>query len=98
MLAPAAESIYLNDDRLDRVFDDVEYLLGLVAASSGAYGPIGRFGRRRNRPDRRARDRIVAETSDELLAAGLFGGVRETLNEAHARYEQHITETTRFWR
>jgi hypothetical protein len=98
VVAPAAESIHLDGERLDAVFDDVEYVLGLVAASSGGYGTIGRFGWRRNRPERGARDRIVAGTSDELLAARLFGGARETLDETHARFEQHITETTRFWR
>lgn len=79
-----------NDADFDDLFDQAEYLLGVLFASwrGDGRGPIGRFVWRRHEHGP-ARDSVGAHR-DALLAAGLFDGDAATFDEVVAAYEEKV--------
>lgn len=82
---------FIPDDRTyDELFDDLEYLHGLAScdATDGTWGSKGRFTWRRPHVGRGARDEVVERHGRDLVAAGMFQGSIDRLNEMHAAYEK----------
>ena len=67
-----------SKERLEDLFDEVEFLLGIVYAAQEGYGwgPVGRAAWRRARRDTSPSE-LVTRHANVLLTAGLFN------NKAH---------------
>jgi threonine dehydrogenase-like Zn-dependent dehydrogenase len=71
----------------DKVFDEAEYLLGVVCTAQCGRGPIGRFVWRHHDDGRDVAD-VVTRHREELLAAGAF----ETIESIDTAVEQYAAE------
>lgn len=82
-----------TDDYAD-LFDQLEYLLGVVSTGAQGRGPVGRFAWR----DRYGyRERIFNSYTEQLLAGGLFEGQANKLDKARTDYNQIINEPGSPW-
>lgn len=79
-----------DDQEYDEVFDQLEYLLGVVCAHARGAGPIGRFVWRRRFSESPVPDEPFATHTAALLSAGLFDGQRETLDATKAAYDERV--------
>ena len=103
---PLVADLVADDTAFDRLFDRFEYLLGLVYvdAMKTAWGPTGRFVSDQNGTgiDQLIDSEIIeAGASWAPLAAGLFGGSSERLEESLGRWRKHVQEVrtqARFYR
>ena len=88
-----ARPVLPDDHEYDEVFDQLEYLLGVVSAHARGHGigPIGRFiwGQRPN--DKPIPDEPFTTHAAAFLSAGLFDGQQETLDTTKAAYDERIT-------
>lgn len=98
-LRPHLAALVADDELYDGLFDDAEYLLGLAVVDfTDGWGPIGRFGWRRQYPERGARDGIVARHGEDLISAGMFQRSSERLEVVHAAYEEFLNRNAHaFW-
>ena len=93
-LRPLTTPYVSDEDRFDTLFDDLEYLIGVVCFDQTDWGPIGRFlWRRRRHPGPGQGDAIVTSAGLELVAAGAFRGDPDRLQRAHEGYEKLLSET-----
>lgn len=103
---PLVVDLVPDDTAFNRLFDRFEYLLGLiyVDGKNTTYGPVGRFGADQNGTgiDRLIDEEIAqAGASWAPLAAGLFDGSSERLEESLGRWRKHVQEVrtqARFFR
>jgi hypothetical protein len=90
-LRDVARSVLPDDHEYDEVFDQVEYLLGVVCAHTRrGLGPIGRFVWRRGDSEPPVPDEPFATHAAALLSAGLFDGQREVLDATKATYDEWV--------
>jgi hypothetical protein len=89
VLRDPVRDVIATDDRFDGLFDDVEYLWGVLVADNydRGRGPIGRFGWRRQHGNRGAMDGVLTRHKPEVLNAGFFGGSEEHLTEVKDLYD-----------
>ena len=103
---PLVADLVPDDAAFNRLFDRFEYLLGLiyVDAKNTPWGPSGRFVADQNRT---GIDQLIDEEIAQAgatwapLAAGLFGGSSERLEESLGRWRKHVQEVrtqARFYR
>jgi hypothetical protein len=83
---------FLRHQDYDEVFDQLEYLLGMVYAHVRGDGaaPIGRFVWRRQRSGAPVPDEPLATHTGALLAAGLLDAQAETLDATKVAYDQFV--------
>jgi hypothetical protein len=82
-----------DQDDLEGFFDDFEYLMGLayLEASDGRWAPAGRFiWRQTMYPHRGPIEGVVDRFEEQLLAAGIANGDRDTLVELRSRYAETL--------
>jgi hypothetical protein len=99
-LRPLVVDLVPDDSAFDRLFDRFEYLLGLVYVdfTKTAWGPTGRFAADQYGT---GGDRLIdaeiteAGASWAPLAAGLFGGSYERLEESLGRWRKYVDEVRR---
>jgi hypothetical protein len=91
-LRDTARPVLPDDHEYDEVFDQVEYLLGVVCAHArrDSVGPIGRFVWRRGSRDSPVPDEPFVTHAPALLSAGLFDGQREVLDATKAAYDERV--------
>jgi hypothetical protein len=91
-LRDIARPVLPDDQEYDEVFDQLEYLLGMVYAHvrGDGTGPIGRFVWRRRYSGAPVPDEPLATHTSALLAAGLFDAQAETLDATKAAYDQFV--------
>jgi hypothetical protein len=91
-LRGVARTVMSDDNEYDEVFDQLEYLLGVVSAHArgNGIGPIGRFVWRERNNDRPVPDEPFGTHTEALLSAGLFNGQRETLETTKATYDERV--------
>lgn len=97
MVQTLSDSLHMSDDEFSNLFDQVEYLLGVVAHDGPGNGPVGRFAWRRasmlNGP---FPDQCLTAATPALLARGLFSGDDDRLAEIVGLYDQSASGG-RFW-
>jgi hypothetical protein len=91
-LRSIARTVMSDDNEYDEVFDQLEYLLGVVSAHTrgNGIGPIGRFVWREHNNNRLVPDEPFATHTEALLSADLFDGQRETLDATKAAYDERV--------
>jgi hypothetical protein len=91
-LRDVARTVVPDDNEYDEVFDQLEYLLGVVFAHARGHGigPIGRFVWRERQSDRPVPDEPFATHTAALLSAGLFDGQREALDTTKAACDEQV--------
>lgn len=87
VLRPAMSEITREQGRLEDLFDEVEYLIGLAYASHHGYGPIGRTSWRSRHTDRFpgavvSRHRALLVNSGVFQNDGQLAEIREAYDEA----------------
>lgn len=79
----------LTEDQFAALFDEWEYLLGVVTADSRGRGPIGRFAWK-SHGFGRTPDRALTAAASSLLAVGLFEGSAENLEAVRTQYDEMV--------
>jgi hypothetical protein len=97
---PLVTDVAPDDAAFNRLFDRFEYMLGLVYvdATKTEWGPAGRFAA--DQYGTGIDQQVEAEIKDAgaswaPLAAGLFGGSAERLEESLGRWRKHVEEARR---
>jgi hypothetical protein len=96
LLREPLRPVVAGDDEYSNLFDELEYLLGVVCTSTYGRGPVGRFVWRGGGDPELTAERVLAHR-DALLAAGLFAGESSKLDEANASYVEELRGSSRFW-
>ena len=99
-LGPLVGDVAPDTAAFDRLFDRFEYLLGLVYVdvTKMEWGPAGRFAA--DQYGTGIDQQVEAEIKDAgstwaPLAAGLFGGSAERLDESLGRWRKHVEQARR---
>lgn len=95
VLRPVLEQAVPTAD-FDRIFDDAEFLLGFVCATTHGSGPVGRFVRRRADDSVDLAD-VVRRHAEALLAAGVCGGASGLYEEALVTYQSGVKDSSGWW-
>lgn len=97
LIGPVASSIVADQPRLENLFDEVEFLMGVAYMAGGYdYGPHGRAAWRSFGSDRYP-GTIVKRHAQVLVAAGVFDS-EERLVQAFDTYDQALRSSPSRWR
>ena len=88
MLRPGVSEIIRDEDRLEDLFDEVEYLMGLACAHHYGRGPVGRAAWRSLSLDRLP-GALIDRHEELLVRQGVFKGA-ELLAETREAYNETI--------
>ena len=95
LMGPAMSSIVVDQQRLEDLFDEVEYLLGIAYTVHGlGPGPVGRASWRTANSNRRPGS-LTRRHAQALVAAGLFDS-DEHLTQTLATYDEDL-RSSRHW-
>ena len=94
IMRTVAPDIFLEDERLEDIFDEVEYLLGLAHFAVNGYGPIGRTAWRHRLRGRLPGD-LIGRHHEALIGTGLFTDLQQ-LTETRETYDETL-RSARLW-
>lgn len=87
-------NLRLSPERFDDLFDQWEFLIGVVSHDGTGSGPIGRFVWRREYVFRgRPPDRAFSQATDALLRKGLFEANPDRLNQVRTEYDSMVSNS-----
>lgn len=82
----------LSEDQFSLLFDEWEYLLGVVIADARGRGPIGRFAWK-NHGFGRSPDRALISAAPDLLGVGLFKQSEDHLATVRSGYDEAVSQS-----
>jgi hypothetical protein len=92
-------TLRLGDDEFDDLFDLWEYMLGVAQQAVVGHGVVGRWAWRHrwDRFENRAPDRALLAARDVLLAAGVFDGSTERMEQERAEFDAMVSRSGIRW-
>lgn len=84
----------LSNDPFAQLFDEWEYLLGVITHDVYGRGPIGRFvWRQRYAPEGKSPDRALLSAKGDLLRAGFFQGTEERFGAVRQEFDEVVDKS-----